>query len=42
MLRTARIEMTKQGYYDPKMIGLLKKIRCKLNPTQAECSQTGE
>lgn len=42
MLQTARIEMTKQGYYDPKMIALLKKIRCKPKPEQAECSQTEE
>ncbi|MCB1673074.1 MAG: hypothetical protein H6996_06595 [Moraxellaceae bacterium] len=42
MLRTARIEMTKQGYYDPKMIELLKRIRCKLAPENAECTQTDE
>lgn len=42
MLRTARISMTKQGYYDPKMIELLKRIRCKLNPERAECTQTEE
>jgi hypothetical protein len=34
--------MTKQGYYDPKMIELLKRIRCKLNPERAECTQTEE
>ncbi|MBK8326793.1 MAG: hypothetical protein IPL02_07130 [Moraxellaceae bacterium] len=42
MLRSARLEMTKQGYYDPKMIELLKRIRCKLNPERGECSQTDE
>ena len=42
MLKTARIEMTKQGYYDPKMISILKRVRCKTNPERAECSQTDE
>lgn len=42
MLRDARVLMTKQGYYDPKMIALLKRIRCKTDPQRAECSQSEE
>ena len=42
MLRDARVSMTKQGYYDPKMMALLKRVRCKTNPEQAECSQADE
>ena len=36
------ISMTKEGFYDPKMMRLLKKIRCELNPTNYECSMTSE
>jgi len=42
MLRDARVLMTKQGYYDPKMIALLKRIRCKTDAQRAECSQSEE
>ncbi|PTQ90424.1 putative solute-binding protein [Agitococcus lubricus] len=42
LLREARIEMTKLGYYDPKMMALLKRIRCKSKPTNAECSLSDE
>ena len=42
MLRDARVLMTKQGYYDPKMIALLKRIRCKVDAERAECSQSEE
>lgn len=42
MMREARIQMTKEGYYDPRMMKLLKKVRCKQNPTDAECSQPEE
>ena len=42
MLRDARVSMTKQGYYDPKMMSLLKRIRCKTKIESAECTQGGE
>lgn len=42
LLREARIAMTKQGYYDPKMMSLLKRIRCKNKAESAECTQSGE
>lgn len=38
MMRQARISMTKQGIYHPKMISLMKKVRCRLEPEQPECS----
>ena len=38
MMRQARIQMTKEGYYDPRMMNVLKKVRCKLDPALAECS----
>lgn len=42
LMRESRIAMTKQGYYDKKMMSLLKKIRCQSNPTSYECSLTDE
>lgn len=42
MLRTARLEVTKDGFYDKRMMSLLKKIRCKLDPANYECSLTDE
>ena len=42
LMREIRISMTKEGFYDPKMMRLLKKIRCELNPTNYECSMTTE
>jgi hypothetical protein len=42
MLRNARLAVTKDGYYDPRMMKLLKKVRCKLEPTNYECSLDDE
>lgn len=42
MMREARIQMTKDGYYDKKMMKLLKKVRCKYNPSNYECSLNDE
>ncbi|HNP02397.1 MAG TPA: DUF6091 family protein, partial [Agitococcus sp.] len=42
LMREARISMTKEGFYDAKMMVLLKKIRCKFEPTLAECSTKDE
>ena len=42
MMRSARIDITKDGFYDTQMMRLLKKVRCKLEPTQYECSLTDE
>ncbi|RZU38106.1 hypothetical protein EV700_2683 [Fluviicoccus keumensis] len=37
MMRQARIQMTRDGYYDPRMMKVQKKIRCKIDPAAAEC-----
>lgn len=42
IMREARIQMTKEGYYDPAMMKILKKIRCSQNPSNYECSLTDE
>lgn len=42
MMRQARMQLTADGIYDPRMMHLLKKIRCHYNPDAAECSLPGE
>lgn len=42
MMREARIQMTKEGHYDAKMMKLLKKVRCKFSPSNYECSLNDE
>ncbi|MCB1659738.1 MAG: hypothetical protein KDI39_16080 [Pseudomonadales bacterium] len=42
MMREARISMTKEGFYHPVMMKLMKKIRCRLQAAQAECSDNRE
>lgn len=42
LMRENRIQMTKEGHYHPKMMRLLKRIRCKHNPTHYECSLNQE
>lgn len=42
MMRESRIILTKDGTYDPKMMRLLKKVRCKLDAGAAECSDSVE
>jgi hypothetical protein len=42
MARTSRIALMQDGIYDPRMMALLKRIRCQKDGSRAECSQTGE
>ncbi len=42
MLREARIELTRQGVYDPIMMSVLKRARCSVERTNFECSLGGE
>ena len=42
VLRNVRIEITKEGDYDPRMMALLKRIRCKNKPEKAECKLNDE
>lgn len=42
LMREARIQMTKDGHYDQTMMKLLKKVRCKFNPSNYECSLPDE
>lgn len=38
----ARIKLRDQGYYDASMLRLARKIRCRFNPTQEECTNPVE
>lgn len=42
MMREARISLTKSGVYDPQMMSFLKKVRCKVNPSNFECALNDE
>ena len=42
IMREARIQMTKGGFYDPAMMKILKKIRCNQNPSSFECALNDE
>lgn len=42
LLQDSRIALTEQGYYDPQMMRLMKRVRCSRSPDQAECSDERE
>lgn len=42
LMRESRIMLTKDGTYDKTMMSLLKRVRCKLEPTNYECSLSDE
>ncbi len=42
ILRESRISLAKEGIYDKKMLGILKRIRCRQEPSNSECSKTDE
>ncbi len=42
IMREARLGLTKDGVYNKKMTGILKKIRCRQDPTNSECPLTDE
>ncbi|MDO8267272.1 MAG: DUF6091 family protein [Moraxellaceae bacterium] len=42
MLREARLHLMKDGVYDPVMMSLLKRVRCKHVPGDAECGMYDE
>ena len=42
MSRISRIGLIEQGIYNPKMMSLLKRIRCQHEPARSECSMQSE
>lgn len=41
-MREARLQLIQDGTYDPRMMELLKRVRCKYDPGAAECSLKDE
>ena len=41
-LRNSRLQMTKDGVYDARMMKILKKVRCTLDTKLEECALTDE
>lgn len=42
MLQSVRVNLRDEGVYDGKALHLMKIIRCKVEPSRAECAQTAE
>lgn len=42
IMHEARIHLTEQGFYDKRMMSLLKRVRCKADATNAECAMNDE
>jgi hypothetical protein len=42
LLREARIQMAQQGLYDRRGLQVLKRVRCHVNPVDAECATKSE
>lgn len=42
LMREARIQLAREGFYDPRMLSLLKKIRCQYDPSAYECALNDE
>lgn len=42
IMREARLSLTRDGVYNKKMMGILKKVRCRQDPKNYECPLTDE
>lgn len=42
LMQDIRIHLTKSGYYDPRMMAMIKRVRCKRDPAEAECATKEE
>jgi hypothetical protein len=42
LMHAARLHLVSAGFYDKRMLSILKRVRCKHNPDDAECSLTDE
>jgi hypothetical protein len=42
LMRQARIKLTKDNIYDKRMMSLLKRVRCQIEPANAECADGAE
>jgi hypothetical protein len=42
MMQSARVALREESYYDGEMLTLQRKVRCKFDPSRAECSMNVE
>jgi len=42
MLRQIRLELTAADVYDPRMMKLMFRLRCRANPSHFECAEKAE
>ncbi|MEL0028343.1 MAG: putative solute-binding protein, partial [Perlucidibaca sp.] len=42
MMREARIQLAREGFYEPQMMNLLRRVRCRMDAAAAECSENLE
>jgi hypothetical protein len=42
LMRESRIDLTKEGIYNKKMMSLLKKVRCQQDSSSFECALNDE
>ncbi|MDE2402632.1 MAG: hypothetical protein KGL90_13300 [Burkholderiales bacterium] len=42
LMRDGRIDMADKGFYDKKGLKIIKRIRCDVNPSAADCSEATE
>ncbi|MCC2639388.1 MAG: type efflux pump, partial [Moraxellaceae bacterium] len=38
LLAAARDQLTREGFYDPRMMAILQRLRCRQSPGNAECA----
>ena len=42
LMRDARMHLARDGFFDHRMLGILKRVRCKSDPGSAECALADE
>lgn len=42
LMQSSRVKLRNEGYYDPDMLTLARKVRCKFAPTGSECTNPVE
>lgn len=42
LMREMRVNFIQESIYDRKMLTLIKRVRCALNPQEFDCGMTGE
>lgn len=42
IMRDARVGLAEEGFYDRRMLSIMKRVRCKASPEEAECAMADE